>query len=281
MTEDTLDILGIVVLYNCEISNSLTLTSLNKSLIVSGKVMRIIIYDNSTKEVDKSQFPLLSNCIIDYVHDPTNPGVSKAYNHASLNCKRQGIEWMLLLDQDTIFPENSIKNFCDGIMKFSNEVLFAPILYVDEKILSPNVSVFKKSFTLNKIFFGINSLSFRNFFNSGLLIKNDAFVKVGGYNEKTGLYFSDYSFVSRLKRYYNTYVLINVKCSHDMNSNKETNLVDFVKTYEKYIEGAYFAGETFNEKLQYFLLAGFRSIKMVIKYRNYIFVKMFISRYFG
>ena len=42
---------------------------------------------------------------IHYISDPTNPGVSKAYNVGFELARQLNKKWLLLLDQDTVFPD--------------------------------------------------------------------------------------------------------------------------------------------------------------------------------
>jgi len=74
------DVLGIIVLYNTRVTESKTISSLNEALTISNTYLDVIVYDNSlNRTADKNNFKY-GRLNIRYVHDPSNAGVSKAYN---------------------------------------------------------------------------------------------------------------------------------------------------------------------------------------------------------
>src|ERR1700722_5969528 len=97
----TSSILAVVVLYNCELSRSHSLSSLIELLNANPELARrfsLIVYDNSPQAqspVSGADFPT------HYVHDPTNGGLASAYNFALARAEAEAREWLLLLDQDT------------------------------------------------------------------------------------------------------------------------------------------------------------------------------------
>ena len=61
----------------------------------------VLIYDNSSKTRARPM-GYLPGCI--YVHDSSNGGTAAAYDRACTMAREIGIEWLLLLDQDTFLP---------------------------------------------------------------------------------------------------------------------------------------------------------------------------------
>ena len=55
--------------------------------------------------------------IINYLHDPENSGVSRAYNVGALHAKKNQRQWILLLDQDTTLPDTFLERYGDAIEK--------------------------------------------------------------------------------------------------------------------------------------------------------------------
>jgi GT2 family glycosyltransferase len=94
-------ILAVVVLYNCELSQSQSVSSLFKILNENaelGKHFSLVLYDNSPQpqsHATPADFP------IHYVHDPSNRGLASAYNFALARAESEQREWLLLMDQDT------------------------------------------------------------------------------------------------------------------------------------------------------------------------------------
>src|ERR1700687_5588436 len=72
------------------------------------RLERVLIYDNT--EVSRAR-PMADIPGCDYLHDRTNGGTAAAYVAAAAMAAESGIEWLLLLDQDTVLTDA----FIDGI----------------------------------------------------------------------------------------------------------------------------------------------------------------------
>jgi GT2 family glycosyltransferase len=94
-------ILAVVVLYNCEPSQSQSASALFQILNENaelGKHFSLVLYDNSPQaqsHLVPADFP------VHYVHDPSNGGLASAYNFALARAESEQREWLLLMDQDT------------------------------------------------------------------------------------------------------------------------------------------------------------------------------------
>lgn len=64
-------------------------------------IQQVLIYDNSALERARPEEPL-PGCV--YVHDPSNGGTTAAYSRACEVALDAGVDWLLLLDQDTALP---------------------------------------------------------------------------------------------------------------------------------------------------------------------------------
>jgi GT2 family glycosyltransferase len=96
-----LSIQAVVVLYQCELSASQTVSSLVRLLNENpelGSRLSLILYDNSPQAHECN---LQANFPIEYIHDASNGGLASAYNVALRRAESDGREWLLLLDQDT------------------------------------------------------------------------------------------------------------------------------------------------------------------------------------
>jgi GT2 family glycosyltransferase len=91
----------VVVLYNCDLSQSQSVSSLLRILNehpALAKRFSVILYDNSPQ----AQSPAVAGDLpVHYVHDPSNGGLAPAYNLALARAESEGCEWLLLFDQDT------------------------------------------------------------------------------------------------------------------------------------------------------------------------------------
>lgn len=279
---DTVDnVIGIVVLFNNKIEESKTLTSINESLLKNSDFLDIIVYDNSERSEVKSGSTFLKGQLkIHYFHDPSNPGVSKAYNFAARYAHKLKKSWILLLDQDTSFPINAISTYISALKNYPSIKLFAPVLKLSTgTIISPCRYFFKRGFALKKVSTGINSLQQISPLNSGMLIDLDAFTLSGGYNEKIKLDFSDFQFIERLKKNFDQFCIINVISLQEF-SDEETNTVKLNERFFFYCDGAKNSEKnSFCDRLIYFLVVLLRATNLVYRTKDITFYKTFIHHY--
>lgn len=211
------------VLYNEKLSRSITYLSLLKGY------NSVFIYDNSP-------FPVLDCIEIPktwaYIHNPDNPGLSVAYNEAAKYAKENDFDWILLTDQDTYFPPNSLAQYYEGINEQGYLPVICPLVFTGNgSIMSPlrchhylptNNSVEPPS---------IISLKEYVIINSGMLIRVSAFFEVGGYNSKVFLDFADYQFIERISTKFNSAFVIPLELKQSF-SNDIQDLSSKQKRYD-------------------------------------------------
>src|SRR5258708_19448906 len=95
------DLMVVLVIYKMEINESPAFSSLTKALQSGNHRAAIFIYDNSPQTHTHRQN---QNWEITYRNDPSNPGVSKAYNEGFEFPKSQYKKWIFLFNQNTYFP---------------------------------------------------------------------------------------------------------------------------------------------------------------------------------
>jgi GT2 family glycosyltransferase len=106
-------ILAVVVVYNCEFSQSHSVSSLFQILSENPELAKhfsVVLYDNSPQPqspVSPPDFPT------HYVHDPSNGGLATAYNFALARAESEEREWLLLLDQDTTLTREFISELVE------------------------------------------------------------------------------------------------------------------------------------------------------------------------
>jgi GT2 family glycosyltransferase len=94
-------ILAVVVLYQCSLAQSQSVSSLLQILIDNpefAKYFSLVLYDNSPQAQSlliEADFPIC------YFHDGSNRGLPAAYNFALARAETEQCTWLLLLDQDT------------------------------------------------------------------------------------------------------------------------------------------------------------------------------------
>lgn len=279
--ESTIDsILFVIVLYKSNLQNSISFTSLTSEVKNNfHHQIDIVIYDNSPQSMyEQNEYYECWN--IHYIHNPSNPGVSKAYNEAAKLGKELHKKWLLLLDQDTNFPNDALRKYCLAVRTNYNIPLFVPILVSkDGNIYSPCRYRFKRGFTVRNVEFGLQKLSNKSVLNSGMLINLDIFHKIGGYNEKLMLDFSDFDFIDKYRKVSNNFYVIETKCIHELSSTEN----DFDKSLNRFVR--YCISMNFIAKFDFdtitlFLITLVRACKLSIKFGNLSFLSIFFKNLF-
>lgn len=203
------NILIVTVIYNQRIED----TNIFKSLLSEDDY--VFIYDNSPKPQDIKRLP--SNWI--YISDTSNSGLSKAYNKAADYAQTQGIEWILIADQDTLFPHNAIDIYRMNIKLHGDIHMFLPkVRTVRNLYISPVKTVGymprPSRFTPDSKI----SLKKHAVINSGTLVSTEAFKSCGGYNENVFLDFSDFQFMERFAFRYQFAYVLNMECIQDLST---------------------------------------------------------------
>lgn len=210
------NILIVVVLYKENLFSCATY----KTLLLSPQGCGVYIYDNSPIPQHKcSDFS--QNCI--YISDPTNPGLSYAYNRAAEYASQNGYEWMLLADQDTIFTPDIIEKYITAINNNKDIKLFVPQFKTGQnKWLSPVRLLYNINLPHCKVKAGIYPLNRYSPINSGMMINIDAYMLVGGYNESVFLDYSDFQFIERFKEKFPCFVLLDTICRQNFSNEMQS-----------------------------------------------------------
>ena len=112
-----------------------------------------------------------------------------------------------------------------------------------------------------------------------MLINLEAFRLVGGYNEKVKLDFSDFQFIERFKKRFDSFYVINVIAKHAF-SDTEINTSKLNKRFISYCDGAKNCEMiSIHDRIIYFMIVFFRATKLVYRTKNSVFYKTFIQSY--
>ncbi|WP_293912780.1 MULTISPECIES: glycosyltransferase [unclassified Sphingobacterium] len=269
-----------IVLYNCKLEDSKTYKTLTASVYESGGAYILYVYDNSAV---RQSLPanMKAWCKICYIHDPTNPGVSKAYNECSRLAKDEGARWIILTDQDTDFPSNTLRKYAEALNDHPTIKLFAPILLSGNVPFSPSNYFLKRGVIWKRARPGIWKLKGKTILNSGVMINIESFFVSGGYNESIRLYFSDFEFLDRFKRIYEYFFVMNIYCYHQLSDIVEVDVKNAKRRFKFYCEGSYLSAHTKLDYCAYFVTVGARACKLSVKYRTFEFCKIFARNYLG
>lgn len=225
-----MSVLPIVVLYNVDYHT----TNVYKTLFCHNSVNNVLLYENSPKPLNKRY----ASDSVFYHHDPNNGGVSAAYNYgASLAKQMDGIEALVLLDEDTIFEPDYVTVLEKLIEKHSHIGIFVPqIFYQGDKPFSP----IHRKFCRNRgalLPEGKYSLLQYLPVNSGACVRLSLFEKAGGYNDRIRLDFADFDFFARVGELSDSFYKVN-SIAFQSFSNDERDKDRLYKRYLLYLEGA-------------------------------------------
>jgi GT2 family glycosyltransferase len=129
------EVLAIVVLYKTSIAQSPTCISIRTQEAYSSEAISVLIYDNSPTASSEG---LQSGWT--YISDPTNKGLAAAYNYGLSQAKRLGVQWLLLLDQDSCLPVDfiaSLQNEIAHCHKDSKIAAIVPLVFSNQRQISP------------------------------------------------------------------------------------------------------------------------------------------------
>lgn len=270
-------ILPVVVLYKRKLSESDSVNSLIESDSVN-EINEIFVYNNSP---DSYNIPdVYKGVKIHKIDDYCNSGVSKAYNEGLKLANELGYDYVLLLDQDTTLPADTLKAYKDSILKNKDINLFCPILKTKtNKICSPLKYKFHRGFPVDSFNFGKYSLDEYSPINSGMLLKVSAAVTCGGYNEKAFLDFSDFQFIERFKKFNQDFYVIPLTFVQDF-SGDEVNTEKLLSRFKIYCQCAKHCDrDNIADHMIYFFMVLARTIKLTIKTSSFNFLICFYKNY--
>lgn len=264
--------LAVLVLYKTPLSESTTFVSLTKALKIENTRLDLFVYDNSPGAQLITDFPFWN---IFYCHDPTNPGVSKAYNEGFKKAKEIGKKWLLLLDQDDVYSESSILHYRTAVNENIECNIFAPVVMVKGSVIcSPFRMRFGGGWRIKGIKPGPHALSQFLLINSGLLISVSAFEKAGGYEEKFPLDFSDLDFIKRLRMEYDQFVVIPTTVQHSFAINSKQTLENQLTRFQSYVKAAKLFRKKYDEANRSIMLRSFvMAVKLSLRHLSLRFVK--------
>lgn len=216
-------ILPVIVIYNSFVSasESATYNYLLKEY-EKGEIDTIFVYDNSTERKYWDQ-----NKLTKFVYETTheNKGLSYAYNRAARYAADNGYDWLLILDQDTILPNNLLKAYREASDSNPGIRLFMPkVMTTSGSPLSParmNHYMPVKNFSLPE---GLINPAHYCIINSGLLINVEAFSKVGGYNEAVMVDFADFQFIERFSSFFDQAYVVDAVCLQSFSNQEQSNV---------------------------------------------------------
>lgn len=267
------NILLVVVLYRQKLWDC----NSYETLIKHNPDVPLFIYDNSpVAQHSQSEFGVK----VKYISDTSNPGLSFANNRAADYAKSIHAEWILLLNQDTFFAPNILKEYTKAIEQNPSIKLFAAPMEIDGGLyMSPVRVCFHCARPTKTVPHGVLSLKKYAPIDSGQLINVEALHEVGGYNENVPLDFCEYQFHRRLLRRYDTFFVLSTPCKQEF-SDQVQNTEQKLKRYEIFCRCLRNCEKDgFGDRMAYCYIVFKRALSLVLFGRNLKPLKVFFKIY--
>ncbi len=219
MSDQTVSILAVIVLFKISPKESASVTSLAHSLAstdASRLRLRVVLFDNSPREQPAPRlFPDEA-----YLWAQSNSGLAHAYNSGLAMAQNHGFDWFLTLDQDTSLPEDFLSGLVDVISKVGGDPEIAavvPQIRESERALSP----YTFRWGVVPAWFPVGYMGASEdatyALNSASLLRVSALRQVGGYDSRFWLDASDHSMFHSLAAHgKKVYVAGNLQVQHQL-----------------------------------------------------------------
>jgi len=213
-------VLVVVVLYRLSPHESPAFQSLVRTVgRARGTSLCCVVYDNSPAAHPLPATPFACT----YRHDPSNPGLAVAYQYALMQAEREGIPWLLLLDQDTVVTAEYLAEAMQMVsdLRTRPEVAaIVPKLVQDGDVLSPHLPQGDRSRRGFSDRFGLMEPNLC-VYNSGSLLRVEAVLAAEGFPSEYPLDYLDHAMFARLRAQQKRVFLLHAALPHQLESKSQ------------------------------------------------------------
>ena len=207
----------VVVLYKCSFRDSTTIRSLAECFLEGNEIAKrlsILVYDNSPLAQPWEE-TFLPGWPIEYQHAAENRGLPDAYNQALSVAQQKGIEWLLLLDQDTVLDANFLHALfaATGRPPQPEVCAIIPKLFREGTRLSPQWVALFRNRPLARGFSGISRKTVTAM-NSAACLRVQAVLSIGGFPQKYWLDYLDHVVFHRLQAAGGKVLILDIVMEH-------------------------------------------------------------------
>jgi GT2 family glycosyltransferase len=200
---------AVVVLYGQAPQQSAALRSLLDAAAArpdDAHRISLLVYDNSaTPHAPLSGAPVAT----EYIHDPENAGLARAYNAALAHAWQNGSTWLLLLDQDTTLSRGYLEEMldaADALASDSTVGAIVPKLWAGTRLYSPEAPFLwqiRRQFSRqhHAVEQSVTGMSTQPLtaYNSGAALRVSALRQIGGFPEAFWLDYLDHAIFQQLR----------------------------------------------------------------------------------
>jgi hypothetical protein len=207
----------VVVLFQCTLSQSKTIQSLVTCCVHDSALadqLSILVYDNSpmAQRFDALDWPFGQS---EYRHDAANGGLAAAYNYALALAQDKGIDWLLLLDHDTVVGLELFSTLMRQIAAPipASVCAIVPKLVQHQTVISPQIVGKFRNHSVAPTFSGVSSRPVTAL-NSGACLRVKAVMGIGAFPQEYWLEYLDHIMFSRLQGGGGQIVVLDVTIQH-------------------------------------------------------------------
>lgn len=267
----------LVVLYNRLPIDSETIQSIIAAKNEISHCSELIIWDNSIHQLSDNDLFLLDSMLTGikykYCADGKNTFLSKIYNQVISTLDFN--DYLVILDHDSTFGINFFCEIITSINKNPNINLFLPLVYSQDKLVSPaDLKYFRGNYWEKKRIGLIKSKNIHAI-NSGMVISGRYLKsKFKGYNENLKFYGTDNDFIEKFSQDNEYLYVLDTEIAHILNFHDSSSVEDKIFRFKSMREGSLINMKIkglfvyFVAKIYFLLLA----IKMILKYKNFRFI---------
>ena len=261
MSSEPMNLAAVVVLYEQKLKDS----SSYKSLLQHSDIP-VFVYDNSPQPQEVEEDKMV------YRHNPSNPGVSKAYNEAIQWAGKNNSTHLLLLDSDSEFSENALEKYREAIQQHPEKIILPEVRSSGHKI-SPFYFKRGKSYYGDDISYGTIELGKIAGINSGTIVPIKAIQH--NFNENLPLDWSDIYFFRSNRKVKAIHIPLLVQ--HSLSEHEKQSLESAKFRFKTYLSGISKVADTPFEKWLMIFRAKLKSVKLSLRYRTIWFFSYFLK----
>ena len=213
----------VILHYNGAKNTLECLESLEKVNLSKETNLEIVVVDNASKEKLKTQNSKLKNKEVEVIRNEENLGYAEGNNIGIRYALKNGADYILVLNNDTIVDKSLIKELLNAIKRDKNIGIVAPKIYF-AKGFEFHKDRYKKEELGHVLWYAGGEIDYKNvighhigvdevdygqydkaeetYFASGccMFIKKEVFDKVGFFDKKYFLYYEDADLSERVKK---------------------------------------------------------------------------------
>jgi glycosyltransferase involved in cell wall biosynthesis len=235
----------------------------------AGAQMQWLVYDNG------SVADLAPPTGAKYEHHPENKGVSAAYLRGATLAEAAACDWLLLLDQDSIFAADWWEAYADAVHKHVDQKLFVPLIRHANKILSPARLRWGRAWLHPSVPATVFLLQQYAPINAGMLIELTAYKACGGHRAAVALDFSDFAFVQNFKTRHTQAVLVDTQLQHQLSGVEAADYELRLRRFRWYCRDAVAYVREGGPAAAILFWCGWRALLLTLRYRRLRFFGVF------